>query len=67
VEDAHQQWHVGCRDVAGRRRDMSVFVNQGNVVVVLPSGETAVLTPLEVGRIRAVLRDAVVVAASQEE
>jgi hypothetical protein len=60
-----KEWHVSCHDVTGRRRDMSVFVNQGNVVVVAPPGETAVLTPLEVGRLRATLREAVVAAASE--
>lgn len=59
------EWHVSCRDVAGRRRDMSVFVNQGQVVVISPPGETAVLSPLEVGRLRAALRDAVVTAAEE--
>ncbi|GAA0524423.1 hypothetical protein GCM10011581_44540 [Saccharopolyspora subtropica] len=61
-----KQWHVSCRDVAGRRRDLSVFVNQGNVVVVAPPGQTAVLSPLEVGRLRAALRDAVMNAAASE-
>ncbi|KAA5828825.1 hypothetical protein ABT337_33310 [Saccharopolyspora hirsuta] len=60
-----KEWHVSCRDVAGRRRDLSVFINQGDVVLVAPPGETAVLSPLEVGRLRAVLRDAVVSAADQ--
>ncbi|TDC87966.1 hypothetical protein E1161_24740 [Saccharopolyspora aridisoli] len=59
----NQEWHVSCRDVAGRRRDMSVFVNHGRVAIVAPSGETAVLSPLEVGRLRAALREAVVSAA----
>ncbi|NYI86211.1 hypothetical protein HNR68_004841 [Saccharopolyspora hordei] len=57
---------MSCRDVAGRRRDLSVFINQGDVVVVAPPGETAVLSPLEVGRLRAALRDAVVSAADQD-
>ncbi|WP_029535365.1 hypothetical protein [Saccharopolyspora spinosa] len=61
-----RQWHVSCRDVAGRRRDISVLFNQGNVVVVAPPGETAVLSPLEVGRLRAALRDAIVEAAAME-
>ncbi|GAA4613426.1 hypothetical protein [Saccharopolyspora hordei] len=61
-----KEWHVSCRDVAGRRRDLSVFINQGDVVVVAPPGETAVLSPLEVGRLRAALRDAVVSAADQD-
>ncbi|MBB5153167.1 hypothetical protein BJ970_000701 [Saccharopolyspora phatthalungensis] len=64
--ESTKQWHVSCRDVAGRRRDMSVIVNQGNVVVVAPPGETAVLSPLEVGRLRAALRDAIVQAAALE-
>jgi len=58
----HTEWLVTCRDVAGRRRNLTVFVSQGHVVVVAPPGETAVFAPLEVGRLRAALRDAVVKA-----
>ncbi|CAM00617.1 hypothetical protein SACE_1294 [Saccharopolyspora erythraea NRRL 2338] len=54
---------MSCRDMAGRRRDVSVFATQGDVVVVAPPGETAVLSPLEVGRLRAALRDAALTAA----
>ncbi|APU19360.1 hypothetical protein [Actinoalloteichus sp. GBA129-24] len=57
------QWSVNCRDVAGRKRDLTVFVNDGQIVIVAPPGETAVLAPLEVGRLRAALRDAVVTAS----
>lgn len=64
--DSHKEWLVSCRDVAGRRRDLAVFVDQGHVVLVAPPGETAVLAPLEVGRLRAALRDAVVRAAATE-
>ncbi|WP_179118385.1 hypothetical protein [Saccharothrix sp. ALI-22-I] len=46
---------------------MTVFVSQGHVVVTVPPGETAVLTPLEVGRLRAALRDAVVNASGTPE
>jgi hypothetical protein len=60
---SHKEWAITCRDVAGRRRDLTVFVRQGRVVVVAPPGETAVLTPLDVGRLRAALRDAVVDAS----
>jgi hypothetical protein len=65
---SHKEWSITCRDVAGRRREMTIFVRQGRVVVVAPPGETAVLNPLDVGRLRAVLRDAVVDAsqAAQE-
>ncbi|WP_435829058.1 hypothetical protein [Saccharopolyspora shandongensis] len=45
---------------------MAVFVNQENVVLIAPPGETAVLSPLEVGRLRAALRDAIVQAATLE-
>ncbi|MBB5957602.1 hypothetical protein FHS29_004197 [Saccharothrix tamanrassetensis] len=62
-----KEWQVSCRDIASRRRDMTVFVSQGHVVVTVPPGEAAVLTPLEVGRLRAALRDAVVNASGMPE
>jgi hypothetical protein len=61
------EWQITCRDIASRRRDMTVFVSQGHVVVTVPPGEAAVLTPLEVGRLRAALRDAVVNASGAAE
>lgn len=64
---AHQEWTVNCRDVEGRRRDVQVFVRQGRVVVVAPPGETAVLSPLDVGRLRAALRDAAMDASVDTE
>jgi hypothetical protein len=57
---AQDEWSVSCRDLAGRKRDVTVFVTSGRVVVVAPPGEAAVLEPLDVGRLRAALRDAVV-------
>lgn len=62
-----KEWQITCRDIASRRRDMTVFVSQGHVVVTVPPGEAAVLTPLEVGRLRAALRDAVVDASDTPE
>ncbi|MFD9738098.1 hypothetical protein [Umezawaea sp. NPDC059074] len=62
-----KEWQITCRDIASRRRDMTVFVSQGHVVVTVPPGEAAVLTPLEVGRLRAALRDAVVNASGSPE
>ena len=59
MTDSDDEWAVSCRDLAGRRRDMTVFISSGRVVVVAPPGEAAVLEPLEVGRLRAALRDAV--------
>jgi hypothetical protein len=64
---SHREWSITCRDVAGRRRDLTVFVRQGRIVLVAPPGETAVLNPLDVGRLRAVLRDAVVDASQPLE
>jgi hypothetical protein len=63
---AQEEWQVSCRDIASRRRDMTVFVSQGHIVITVPPGEAAVLTPLEVGRLRAALRDAVVSASNTE-
>ncbi len=62
---SHREWSIACRDVAGRRRDLVVFVRQGRVVLVAPPGETAVLAPLDVGRLRAALREAVVDASKE--
>ncbi|WP_298176442.1 hypothetical protein [Saccharomonospora sp.] len=59
---ARDEWAVPCRDLAGRRRELTVFVNAGRVVLIAPPGEAAVLTSLDVGRLRAALRDAVIQA-----
>jgi hypothetical protein len=61
------EWSISCRDLAGRRRDVTVFVSSDKVVLVVPPGEAAVLGPLDVGRLRAALRDAVVVVARTPE
>ncbi|HEX2290230.1 MAG TPA: hypothetical protein VHH53_08565 [Pseudonocardiaceae bacterium] len=61
-----REWSVSCRDIAGRRRAVQVIASHGQVVLVVPPGETAILSPLEVGRLRAALRDAVVVAAEED-
>ncbi|OLT42660.1 hypothetical protein BJF85_22235 [Saccharomonospora sp. CUA-673] len=62
----NNEWVVPCRDLAGRRRKLTVFTSDEHVVVVSPPGETAVLGPLDVGRFRAALRDAVVQIAQPE-
>lgn len=46
---------------------MTVFVSSDKIVLVAPPGEAAVLGPLDVGRLRAALRDAVVVVAQAPE
>ncbi|HEU5472502.1 MAG TPA: hypothetical protein VFV67_17780 [Actinophytocola sp.] len=60
---SHREWRVTCRDIAGRRRDLQVIARTGQIVLVAPPGETAILSPLDVGRLRAALRDAVMDAA----
>ncbi|MGH3438177.1 MAG: hypothetical protein ACRDRN_17135 [Sciscionella sp.] len=64
---SRKEWTVSCRDVAGRRKDLTVLTSAGHVVVVAPPGELAVLEPLEVGRLRAALRDAVLDASAGTE
>lgn len=61
------EWSVSCQDLAGRKRDLTVSISQGRVVVVAPPGEAAVLAPLEVGRLRGALRDAVVAAEREPQ
>jgi hypothetical protein len=61
---SHKEWWIACRDIAGRRQDVQVIARRGQVVVVTPPGETAILSPLDVGRLRAALRDAVMDAAT---
>lgn len=60
--DPEVQWCVTCRDGAGRRADLAVRPESGQVVLISPTGERTVLRPLEVGRLRASLRAAAVVA-----
>lgn len=56
------EWTIACRDLAGRRRAVTIIATEGKVVVMAPPGEAAVLAPLEVGKLRAALRDAIVSA-----
>lgn len=56
------EWTVACRDLAGRRRAVTITASEGKVVIMAPPGEAAVLAPLEVGKLRAALRDAIVSA-----
>lgn len=65
--NSRKEWSVSCRDIAGRKRDLTVLVSRDKVVLVAPPGETAVLTPLDAGRLRAVLRDAAADAVAATE
>ena len=54
------RWIAPCRDEANRRRKLLVVLtSEGRVALVVPPGEMAVLDLLTVGRLRAVLREAV--------
>ncbi|GDY33889.1 hypothetical protein [Gandjariella thermophila] len=54
------QWAAACRDIARRRREILVVPTEDQrVALIVPPGEAAVLEPLEVGRLRAALRDVV--------
>ena len=50
---------VACRDLAGRRHEILVVPTENHVALVFPSGEVAVLEPLQAGRLRGALRDVV--------
>ena len=61
------QWATVCRDSGGRRRQILVVsTRDGRLALVFPPGEVAVLKPLQAGRLRAVLRDAVFALADPE-
>lgn len=49
-----------CRDAAGRRRKILVMpTDDDQVALIFPSGQIAVLEPLQAGHLRAALRDVV--------
>ncbi|MDV6013710.1 hypothetical protein [Haloechinothrix sp. LS1_15] len=56
---APDTWRITCRDLAGRRRAVTVSAIGDTIVLTAPPGESAVLSRLDVGRLRAALRDAV--------
>lgn len=57
----HNEVHVPCHDQLGRRRDLAVAIDEhGNVTVSMQTGETAVLSHMQVGRLRSALRDAAI-------
>lgn len=61
------EFALACRDLANQRHEVIVTASgDGRVVVVVPPGETAVLTLQQVGQLRASLRDAAEHAAELE-
>jgi hypothetical protein len=63
---ARRGYRVPCRDIGGRKREVIVFGEAGRVVLTAPPGETAVFAPLEIGPLRAALRDAAIETADPE-
>jgi hypothetical protein len=51
-------WRVQCGDLISRERAVTVFVEDNQVVVVSPPGETARLTTGQLGQLRAALNEA---------
>jgi hypothetical protein len=51
-------WRVQCGDLIGRERAVTVFVEDNQVVLVSPPGETARLTSGQLGQLRAALNEA---------
>lgn len=51
-------WRVQCGDLISRERCVTVFVDDGEVVLVGPPGETARLTAGQLGQLSAALNEA---------
>ncbi|MEU6641428.1 hypothetical protein ABZ863_02650 [Saccharomonospora sp. NPDC046836] len=51
-------WRVQCGDLISRERCVTVFVDDNEVVLVGPPGETARLTAGQLGQLRAALNEA---------
>lgn len=58
VENGQTVWRISCGDMINRDRCVTVFADNGEVVVVGPPGETARLTNGQVGQLRAALNEA---------
>lgn len=61
-------WRVRCRDACGRGQHLLVGldVDRGRVVISSADGRLAVLEPLQVGPLRAALRDAVLAVCAPD-
>lgn len=58
VENGQVVWRIRCGDMIGRDRCVTVFVDDGEVVVSGPPGETARMTVSQIGQFTAVLHEA---------
>lgn len=57
-ESGQVVWRVQCGDLISRERCVTVFVDDDEVVLVGPPGETARLTAGQLGQLRAALNEA---------
>lgn len=57
-ENGHVVWRVQCGDLIDRERCLTVYVDDDEVVLVGPPGETARLTGTQLGQLRAALGEA---------
>lgn len=58
VENGQVVWRIRCGDMINRDRCVTVYADQGQVVVTGPPGETARMTPSQIGQLKAVLTEA---------
>lgn len=57
-ENGTTVWRIQCGDMIRRDRCVTVFVDNGEVVVVAPAGETARLSAGQLNQLRAALNEA---------
>ncbi|HEY0638767.1 MAG TPA: hypothetical protein VGD67_14050 [Pseudonocardiaceae bacterium] len=57
-EGRRHWWRLPCRDVIDRERFLTVLIDRDQVVLVGPPGETAVMSPAQVGHLSEALREA---------
>ncbi|OZM72550.1 hypothetical protein CFN78_12935 [Amycolatopsis antarctica] len=57
-EGKHTVWRIQCGDLISRERCVTVFVDNDEVVLVGPPGETARMTGGQLGQLRAALNEA---------
>ncbi len=57
-EGGHTVWRVQCGDLISRHRCVTVFVEDGEVVLVGPPGETARLSRSQLTQLKAALDEA---------
>jgi hypothetical protein len=61
----HDQVFVRCHDAHGRPRDLAIaYDERGNITLTMTPGETIVLAPLQAGRVRGLVRNALIAASA---